>query len=91
LPNNPENGIARSINIAAGLQTCWLHLQDAEQSSSFNRTEGTEVRTTMILPPNLYSNMNATSILKNRAARHVAWTNRYTHGAGACWQDEPSA
>jgi hypothetical protein len=66
-------------------------MQDAEQSSSFNRTEGTEVRTTMILPPNLYRNMNATSILKNRAPRHALWTKRYTRGAHAGWQDEPIA
>jgi hypothetical protein len=58
-------------------------LQDAEQNSSFNRTEGTEVRTTMILPPNLYRNMNATSILKNRVPRHAAWTKRYTRSTGA--------
>ena len=44
-----------------------------------------------ILPPNLYRNMNATSILKNRAARHVVWTKRYTHGAGAWWQDDFAA
>jgi hypothetical protein len=72
LPNNPENGIARSITIAVGWQANWRHMQDAEQSSSFNRTEGAEVRTTIILPPNLYSNMNATSILKNPAPRHAA-------------------
>jgi len=35
--------------------------------------------------------MNATSILKNRALRHAVWTKRYTHGAGAGWQDDPVA
>lgn len=63
-------------------------MQDAEQNSSFHRTEGTEVRTTMILPPNLYRDMNATSILKNRIVRHVPWTKRYTHGADAWEQRE---
>ena len=91
MPNSPENGIVRSITIAVGRQAYWLRMQDAGQSSSFNRTEGTEVRTTVILPPNLYRNMNATSILKNRAARHVVWTKRYTHGAGAWWQDDFAA
>ena len=66
-------------------------MQDAEQSFSFNRTEGTGVRATMTLPPNLYRNMNATSILKNRAVRHVVWTKGYTHGAGAWWQDDFAA
>ena len=66
-------------------------MQGAEQSSGFNRTEGTEVRTSMILPPNPYSNMNATSILKNCALRHALWTKRYTHGAGTASQDERAA
>ena len=65
-------------------------MQDTEQNSSFNRTEGTEVRTTIILPPNLYSNMNATSILKNYAARHVLWMKRRTPGADAGWQRKPA-
>jgi hypothetical protein len=47
------------------------------------------VRTSMNLPPNLYTNMNATSILKNRAVRHAVWTKRYTHGAAAGWSDDP--
>jgi len=37
----------RSITIAVGRQAYWLRMQDAGQSSSFNRTEGTEVRTTV--------------------------------------------
>lgn len=49
------------------------------------------MRTSMNLPPNLCTNMNATSILKNRALRHAVWTKRYTHGAGAGWQDDPVA
>jgi hypothetical protein len=36
------------------------------------------VRTSMILPPNLYRNMNETRILKNGGARHVMEANRYT-------------
>src|SRR5271155_6207527 len=56
-------------------------MQDAEQSSSFHRTEGTEVRTAMILPPNLYRNMNANSILKNRATRHALRAKWYIPGA----------
>lgn len=91
MPNSPENGIVRNTTIAVGRQAYWLRMQDAEQGSSFNRTEGTEVRTAIILPPNLYRNMNATSILKNRAVRHVVWTKRYTHGAGAWWQDDFAA
>jgi hypothetical protein len=66
-------------------------MQDAEQNSSFNRTEGTEVRTTIMLPPYRYRNMNATSILKIRAPRHALWTKRYTHGASAAWQGGPAA
>src|SRR5271156_661808 len=58
-------------------------MQDAEQSSSFHRTEGTEVRTDMILPPNLYRNMNANSILKNRATRHALRAKWYIPGAAA--------
>jgi hypothetical protein len=85
LPNNPENGIARNITITAERHAYWLRMQDAEQSASFNRTEGTVVRATMILPPNLYRKMNATSILKNRAVRHARWTKRYTLGARAWW------
>ncbi len=38
------------------------------------------MRTTLILPPDLYRNMNGTSILKNRAPRHVPWTKRRTPG-----------
>ena len=49
------------------------------------------MRTTIILPPNLYINMNAPSILKNRALRHVVRTKRYASGADAGWQDEPAA
>ena len=36
------------------------------------------MRTRMILPPNLYGNMNETRILKYRAARHARRTKRYT-------------
>jgi len=35
----------RNTTIAVGRQAYWLRMQDAEQGSSFNRTEGTEVRT----------------------------------------------
>jgi hypothetical protein len=83
LPNNLQNGIARSITIAVERKSYWLRMQDAEQSSSFNRTEGTEVRTSMNLPPDLCTNMNGTSILKNCALRHVVWAKTYTHRAAA--------
>jgi len=36
------------------------------------------VRTSMILPPNPYRNMNTASILKNGGARYADWTYRYT-------------
>jgi hypothetical protein len=41
------------------------------------------VRTSMILPPNLYGNMNETRILKNGGARHAVWAKRYTSGKDA--------
>jgi hypothetical protein len=71
LPNHLENGIAHSIPAATQRQAYWLGVQSANQSSSFFGTEGTEVRTRMILPPNLYRNMNETRILKNSDARHA--------------------
>ncbi len=66
-------------------------MQDAEQSFGFNRTAGTEVRTTMILPPNRYINMNAPSILKNHATRHEEWTKRYTFRTDVARHDDPAA
>jgi hypothetical protein len=36
------------------------------------------VRTSMILPPNLYRNMNTVRILKIGGGCHAAWTKRYT-------------
>ena len=41
------------------------------------------MRTAMILPPNLYRNMNANSILKNRATRHALRAKWYIPGAAA--------
>jgi hypothetical protein len=52
-------------------------MQGADQGSSFYRAEGTEVRTSMISPPNLYGNMNETRILKNGATRHSGRTKGY--------------
>jgi hypothetical protein len=83
LPNNLENGIARSSITAAGVTGVFVAYAGADQSSSFDGTEGTEVRTRIILLLNLYGNMNATSILKNRAVRHVVWAKRYTYRADA--------
>ena len=36
------------------------------------------MRSRMILPPNLYGNMNETRILKNCVARHAGCAKRYT-------------
>jgi hypothetical protein len=71
LPNDLENGIAHSIPAATSWQAYWLRVQSADQGSSFFGAEGAEVRTSMILPPNLYRNMNETRILKNSGARHA--------------------
>jgi hypothetical protein len=46
------------------------------------------VRARMILPPNLYGNMNETRILKNSAARHAGRTKRYTGRSNRGWLDE---
>ena len=49
------------------------------------------MRTTIVLPPNRYRNMNAASILKNHVMRHEEWKKRYTSGSDAARHDDPAA